>query len=62
MQRFHKPEDEKRMVLILDPVDYGRGGSHGGAAGAAVTGLSSRLMVEGERCKLGLNEGSLHIA
>lgn len=23
MQRFHKPEDEKRMVLILDPKDYG---------------------------------------
>jgi putative SOS response-associated peptidase YedK len=23
MQRFHKPEDEKRMVVILDPKDYG---------------------------------------
>lgn len=23
MQRFHKPEDEKRMVVILDPRDYG---------------------------------------
>lgn len=22
MQRFHKPEDEKRMVVILDPKDY----------------------------------------
>lgn len=22
MQRFHRPEDEKRMVLILDPKDY----------------------------------------
>ncbi len=22
MQRFHKPEDEKRMVMILDPKDY----------------------------------------
>ena len=24
MQRFHKPEDEKRMVAILDPADYDR--------------------------------------
>lgn len=23
MKHFHKPEDEKRMVLILDPKDYG---------------------------------------
>ncbi len=23
MQRFHRPEDEKRMVLILDPKNYG---------------------------------------
>jgi putative SOS response-associated peptidase YedK len=23
MQRFHRPEDEKRMVVILDPEDYG---------------------------------------
>lgn len=23
MRRFHKPEDEKRMVVILDPKDYG---------------------------------------
>ncbi len=23
MQRFHKPEDEKRMVVILDPADCG---------------------------------------
>ncbi len=23
MQRFHRPEDEKRMVVILDPKDYG---------------------------------------
>ncbi|UUZ68063.1 SOS response-associated peptidase [Polaromonas sp. P2-4] len=23
MQRFHKPGDEKRMVVILDPKDYG---------------------------------------
>lgn len=23
MQRFHKPEDEKRMVVILDPRDFG---------------------------------------
>ena len=23
MQRMHKPDDEKRMVVILDPVDYG---------------------------------------
>ncbi len=22
MQRFHRPEDEKRMVVILDPADY----------------------------------------
>lgn len=22
MQRFHKPEHEKRMVVILDPQDY----------------------------------------
>lgn len=24
MKRFHRPEDEKRMVVILDPADYGR--------------------------------------
>jgi putative SOS response-associated peptidase YedK len=24
MQRFHKPGDEKRMVLVIDPKDYGR--------------------------------------
>ncbi|MBC7437810.1 MAG: SOS response-associated peptidase family protein [Bdellovibrionales bacterium] len=24
MQRFHKPGDEKRMVLIVDPKDFGR--------------------------------------
>lgn len=24
MKRFHKPEDEKRMVVILDPKDYDR--------------------------------------
>lgn len=24
MQRFHKPEDEKRMVVIFDPADYDR--------------------------------------
>src|SRR5438093_9163201 len=24
MQRFHRPEDEKRMVVVLDPKDYGR--------------------------------------
>lgn len=23
MKRFHRPEDEKRMVVILDPEDYG---------------------------------------
>jgi hypothetical protein len=23
MQRFHKPGDEKRMVVIVDPDDYG---------------------------------------
>jgi len=23
MQRFHKPGDEKRMVVILEPKDYG---------------------------------------
>jgi putative SOS response-associated peptidase YedK len=23
MQHFHKPGDEKRMVVILDPKDYG---------------------------------------
>ena len=24
MQRFHRPEDEKRMVVVLDPADYDR--------------------------------------
>jgi putative SOS response-associated peptidase YedK len=24
MQRFHKPGDEKRMVLVIEPKDYGR--------------------------------------
>lgn len=24
MQRFHKPDEEKRMVVILDPKDYGQ--------------------------------------
>ena len=24
MRRFHRPDDEKRMVVILDPSDYGR--------------------------------------
>ncbi|MGO4394439.1 hypothetical protein AB4Z46_24060 [Variovorax sp. M-6] len=23
-QRFHKPDEEKRMVVILDPADYDR--------------------------------------
>jgi hypothetical protein len=24
MQRFHRPEEEKRMVVVLDPADYDR--------------------------------------
>lgn len=32
MQRFHKPDDEKRMVMILDPDQY-----HGWLDGSLVT-------------------------
>lgn len=32
MQRFHKPDDEKRMVMILDPDQY-----HGWLHGSLVT-------------------------
>lgn len=38
MQRFHKPEDEKRMVMILDPEQY-----HGWLAGRLTGDRSGRL-------------------